>query len=79
MTILQKASDSDGFIYEVIQVILSNMPPMSVKKLQFMLVSSGVYVKKPLLDEILKTMKEKKLLAEPTPKPKIELPKIIHP
>lgn len=79
MTILKKLSDRDGFIYEVIQVILANTGQMPINKLQFLLLNCGVYVKKPLLEEALKTMLEKGLLKHPEPKPKIALPKIIHP
>lgn len=79
MTIIKKLSDRENFIYEVIQVILVNAGPMDSKRLQFLLLTCGVYVKKPLLEEALKTMKEKGLLTKPQPKPKIELPKIVHP
>lgn len=79
MTILQKLSDRDGFIYDVIKIILVNAGNMDTKRLQFLLLTCGVYVKKPLLEEALKTMMEKGLLTKPQPKPKIELPKIIHP
>lgn len=79
MTILQKPSDRAGFIFEVIKCILVNDGPMDQKRLQRILLNCGVYVKKDLLSEILKTMNEKGLLAKPQPKPKIELPKIIMP
>jgi len=79
MTILQKLSDRDGFIYDVIKCILVNAGPMDMKKLQFVLLTCGVYVKKDLLEQALKTMNEKGLLTKPQPKPKIELPKIIMP
>lgn len=78
MTIIQKLSDRDGFIYEVIKIILVNAGPMDMKRLQYQLLTCGVYVKKDLLTEALKTMNEKGLLTKPD-KPKIELPKIIHP
>lgn len=79
MTILQKSSDRDGFIYEVIKCILVNDGPMDTKRLQRILLNCGVWVKKPLLEQVLMTMKEKHLIGDPPPKPKIELPKIIMP
>ena len=79
MTILQKASDRDGFIYDVIKIILINDGPMDMKRLQRILLNCGIYVKKDLLTEVMKTMNEKGLLTKPTEKPKIELPKIIMP
>ena len=74
MTILQKPSDREGFIFEVIRIILLNDGNMNKQKLQRVLLGCGVYVKKPLLDEILKTMLEKKLI---DPNPKVQKPKII--
>jgi len=87
MTILQKASDRDGFIYEVIKVILTNTGPLPEKRLQFMLLNCGVYVKKPLLEEALAFMKKEGMLtdvpsAPPEAKQKImtpQKPKIIIP
>lgn len=85
MTILQKLSDRDGFIYEVIRVILMNTGPIPDSKLQFILLSCGVYVKKPLLEEALKVMKEKGILKDaPPPEAKQKImtpqkPKIIIP
>lgn len=80
MTILQKASDRDGFIYEVIKCILVNVGPMDAKRLQFQLLVCGVWVKKPLLEEILLKMKEKHLIGDPPMKIKpVEKPKIILP
>ena len=79
MTILQKASDCDGFIYEVIKCILVNDGPMDQKRLQRILLNCGVYVKRDLLSQILTTMNEKGLVGKPPEKPKIALPKIIMP
>lgn len=79
MTILQKASDRDGFIYEVIKCILVNDGPMDLKRLQRILLDSGVWVKRDLLTEIVKTMNEKGLVGKPKETPKIALPKIIMP
>jgi len=82
MTIIQKLSDRDGFIYEAIKMILVNMGPMPVARIQFELFKCGVYIKHPLLIEAMKSMDEKGLLTKPAPKPKIAvppLPKIIMP
>lgn len=77
MTIIEKLSDRGGFIYEAITLLLVNMGNMDQKKLQFELFRSGVYIKKPLLVEALKVMKEKNLISKP--EPKIQTPKIIVP
>lgn len=80
MTIIEKLSDRHGFIYEAITLLLVNMGNMDQKKLQFELFRSGVYIKKPLLTEALKEMKEKGMISKPDPKPAIiNKPKIIIP
>jgi hypothetical protein len=79
MTILQKLSDRDGFIYEVIKIIVVNNKNIQLPQLQYKLLECGVYVRRPLLEEALKTMIEKKLLSPSEPKPKIVTPKIITP
>lgn len=80
MTILQKASDRDGFIYEVIKCILVNDGPMDIKRLQRILLNCGVWVKKDLLTEVVKTMNEKGLVGKPEPKLATPVkPKIIIP
>ena len=79
MTILHKSSDRDGFIFEVIKCILVNDGPMDLKRLQRTLLNCGVWVKKDLLTEIVKTMNEKGLVGKPPEKPKLTLPKIIMP
>lgn len=77
MTILQKLSDRDGFIFEVIKIIVINNKNIQLGQLQYKLLECGVYVKKPLLEEALKTMIEKKLLSPAQPIQKVEKPKII--
>lgn len=67
MTILQKTSDRDGFIYEAILIVLRNTGPIPDQKLQFILLSCGILVKKPLLEEALKVMKEKGILKDVAP------------
>jgi hypothetical protein len=79
MTIIQKLSDRDSLIYEAIKMVLVNMEPMPLQKIQWELFKCGVYIKAPLLAEAMKTMQEKGLLTRPEPKPKIALPKIIMP
>jgi hypothetical protein len=85
MTILQKLSDRNSFIYEVIKVILTNTGPLTNAKLQFVLLSCGVYVKKPLLEEALEHLKKEGMLSDmPTPKQEKAVmppqrPKIIMP
>lgn len=77
MTIIKKLTDRDSFIYEVIGVLLVNIGNMDQKKLQFELLKCGIYIKKPLLTEALKIMREKGLISKPDEKPKINIPKII--
>jgi hypothetical protein len=79
MTILQKLSDRDGFIYEVIKIIVVNNKNIQLPQLQYKLLECGVYVRRPLLEEALKTMIEKKLLSPAEPPKKIVTPKIITP
>jgi hypothetical protein len=81
MTILQKLSDRDGFIFEVIKIIINNNANITLGPLQYKLLECGVYVKKPLLEEALKTMIEKKLLTptQPSAIKKVNAPKIIVP
>lgn len=82
MTILQKTSDRDGFIFEVIKIIVNNNKNIQLPGIQYKLLECGVYVKKPLLEEALQTMIDKKLLtptAPPSPIKKITTPKIIVP
>lgn len=79
MTILQKLSDRDGFIFEVIKIIVINNKNIQLPQLQYKLLECGVYVKKPLLEEALKTMIEKKLIQPGSPVQKVEKPKIIVP
>lgn len=79
MTIINRLSDCDGFIYDAIALILVNLGNMDMKRLQFELFKCGVYIKKPLLQEAVKTMDEKGLISKPpvikTPaKPKIIVP-----
>lgn len=77
MTILQKLSDRDGFIYDAIKIIINNNPNIQLPKIQYKLLECGVYVKKPLLEEALKTMIEKKLLSPSAPIKTPPKPKII--
>lgn len=77
MTILQKLSDRDGFIYDVIKIIVINNKNIQLQGLQYKLLECGVYVKKPLLEEALKTMIDKGLLSPAAPPKKVEKPKII--
>jgi hypothetical protein len=77
MTIIQKLSDRDSFIYEAIKMVLVNLGAMPVHKLQWELFKCGIYIKAPLLAEAMKTMQEKGLLTRP--EPKIVTPKIIVP
>jgi len=79
MTIIQKLSDRDGFIYDAIKMILVNVGPMPVPRLQFELFKCGVYIKMPLLAEAMKTMQEKGLLTKPNPIALPAKPKIIMP
>ena len=79
MTIIQKLSDRDGFIYEAISLCLVNVGNLNMQRLQWQLFQAGVYIKKPLLEQALNEMKEKGLVGKPQPKPKIDLPKIIMP
>lgn len=87
MTILKKLSDRDSFIYEAILIVLKNTGPIPDIKLQFILLSCGVLVKKPLLEEALKKMKAEGILKEseqPPPQAKQKVmtparPKIIMP
>lgn len=79
MTILQKLSDRDGFIFDVIKIIVINNKDIQLPGIQYKLLECGVYVKKPLLEEALKTMIEKKLLTPAQPAKKITTPKIIVP
>lgn len=80
MTIIQKLSDRDGFIYEAIKLVLVNGGPMNHQKLQWILFQAGVYIKQPLLIEAMKTMKEKGLISKPTdPIVPVKTPKIIIP
>lgn len=79
MTILQKLSDRDGFIFEVIKIIVNNNKNIQLPGIQYKLLECGVYVRKPLLEEALKTMIEKKLLTPASPVKKFEKPKIIMP
>lgn len=77
MTILQKLSDRDGFIFEVIKIIVIHNKNIQLPQLQYKLLECGVYVKAPLLQEALKTMIEKKLLTPQKPVKEVEKPKII--
>lgn len=79
MTILNRLSDRDGFIYDVISIIVKSDGNLSMLKLQRALLSCGVYVKKPLLEEAVKTMMDKGLLTKPNPIKVPEKPKIILP
>lgn len=79
MTIIQKLSDRDGFIYEAIKLLIVNMGPLPPQRIQFELFRAGVYIKKPLLDEAIEVMKKEGILGKPPEKPKIALPKIIMP
>lgn len=79
MTIINKLSDRDNFIFEAITLLLVNIGHMDQKRLQFELFRSGVYIKNPLLSDALKTMKEKGLIGRPEEVKKIQLPKIIMP
>lgn len=80
MTIIQKLSDRDGFIFEAIKLVLVNGGPMDHQKIQWILFQSGVYIKRPLLIEAMKTMKEKGLISKqeeaivPVKTPKIIVP-----
>lgn len=77
MTILKSLSDRDGFIFEVIRIIVNNNKDIQLAGIQYKLLECGVYVKKTLLEEAIKTMIEKKLLTPATPVKKVEKPKII--
>lgn len=77
MTIIKKLSDRENFIFEAIKLLLINMGNMDMKRLQFELFRSGVYIKKPLLEEALIYMKEQGMIGKP--KPTIAIPKIIMP
>ena len=80
MTILNKLSDRDGFIYEVILLIVRVGGNMDMMKLQYELLKCGVYVKKPLLEQALLKLKEEGKIGNP--KPTIAtppIPKIIMP
>lgn len=78
MTIIKKLSDRENFIFEAITLLLVNLGNMDQKRLQFELFRSGVYIKKPLLSEALKVMKENGQIGKPQP-PVIQRPKIIVP
>lgn len=81
MTIIQKLSDRDSFIYEAISLCLVNMGNLNLQRLQWQLFQAGVYIKKPLLEKAIEEMKAKGLVGKPEPK-KIAtptLPKIIMP
>lgn len=77
MTIIKKLSDRENFIYEAIKLLLVNLGNMDQKRLQFELFRCGVYIKKPLLLEALKIMKENGQIGPQ--KPVIQTPKIIMP
>jgi len=68
MTIIQKLSDRDGFIYEAISLCLVNLGNLNLQRLQWQLFQCGVYIKKPLLEQAIKEMKEKGLVGKPEPK-----------
>lgn len=65
MTILEKLSDRNNFIYEAIKLVLVNKGNLSAKQLQWELFQCGVYVKGPLLKQALSVMDEKGLLSKP--------------
>lgn len=69
MTILEKLSDSNSFIFEAIKLILVNMGTMDLKQLQWELFNRGIYVKKDLLKQAISVMNEKGLLTKPNAKP----------
>lgn len=84
MTILKKLSDRDSFIYEAILIILRNTGPIPDQRLQFLLLNCGVLVRKPLLEEALKKMKDEGILKDAPPAEKqkvmqVNKPKIIVP
>lgn len=69
MTILEKLSDRNSFIFEVIKLILVNQGNMDLKRLQWELLQCGVYVKKELLKQAISVMNEKGLLTKPDAQP----------
>lgn len=82
MTILEKLSDRNSFIFEAILLVLNNTtsketPVLSVPKLQWKLFECGVYVKKPLLLQAIAVMKDKGLIGKPNEEKKA--PTIIQP
>lgn len=79
MTIINRLSDRDGFIYDAIAILLVNIGYMDLKRLQFELLKCGVYVKKTLLQEAVKTMNEKGLITKPPVVQAPAKPKIIVP
>lgn len=69
MTILEKLSDRNSFIFEAIKLILVNQGNMDLKRLQWELFQCGVYVRKDLLKQAVSVMNEKGLLTKPDAKP----------
>lgn len=65
MTIIEKLSDRNGFIYEAILLVIKNNPAMNKKQLQYKLFECGVYLKAPLMMQALSVLYEKKLLIPP--------------
>jgi hypothetical protein len=65
MTVIQKLSDRESLIMEVVPVILLNMGHMDVNKLQWELLNRGIYIRKPLLRQAVSAMLEKGVLSKP--------------
>jgi hypothetical protein len=65
MKVLHKTTDENGFIYEVILIIMKNNPPMNKAALQYKLLQMGLLVRAPLLSQALSEMYKLKLLIPP--------------
>lgn len=79
MTIIEKLSDRNSFIFEAILLVLNNVGNLSLPKLQWELFKCGVYVKKPLLTQAIVVMREKGLIGKPDEKKDIPPPAIVQP
>jgi hypothetical protein len=56
MTVIQKLSDRDNLIFEVIKLILVNEGNITAKGLQYKLLECGIYIKGSLLKQALSVM-----------------------
>lgn len=65
MTVIQKLSDRESLIFEVVPVILINLGNMDINRLQWELLNRGIYIRKPLLKQAVSVMLEKGLLSKP--------------